>query len=221
VVPAYDEETSLSSVVHDLKMVIPLDQIVVVDDGSSDKTGEIAKELGVPTLSHLINRGQGAALATGIEYALSRGADIIVTFDADGQHRPLDIEKIVTPIIQGRAEIVLGNRFSSTEPEGIRVGRHLILKLGVLFTRIVSGIRVSDCHNGLRALSNHAAQVIQIKQDRMAHASEILDEIAHKKLTFVEVPVKIRYTQYSLAKGQKTSGAFYLGIKFLLSKLLN
>ncbi len=221
VVPAYNEESVIAAVIDDLTTVVSPQHIIVIDDGSSDSTVVVAERAGAIVLRHCINRGQGAAIATGIEFALALGAAIIVTFDADGQHRATDIVDLVKPIIRGSADVVLGNRFLQYKPEGIRKDRYLILKLGAIFTWFVSGIRVSDCQNGLRALSWRAAQAIQIKQDRMAHASEILDEIAREKLRYVEVPVKVVYTEHSLKKGQRTSSAFSLAIRFLFSRLIH
>lgn len=221
VVPAYNEESAIAGVIADLARVVPAQHIIVIDDGSSDATYLLAQQTGAIVLRHFINRGQGAAIATGIELALKLGADIIVTFDADGQHRATDILELAKPIILGSADVVLGNRFLKYKPEGIRKDRYLILKLGAIFTWLVSGIRVSDCQNGLRALSRKAARSIQIKQDRMAHASEILDEIAREKLKYTEVPVKVIYTEHSLGKGQKTSSAFSLALRFLVSRLIH
>jgi len=192
-------------------------RVVVVDDGSTDQTATAAAAAGAIVVSHLINRGQGAALKTGIEYALSCGAEAIVTFDSDGQHRIEDVDALLAPVLEGKYDVVLGSRFLG-EGSCVPFGRKLTLKLGVLFTRLVSGIRVTDTHNGLRALSRTAAEKIQIRQDRMAHASEILDEIARLKLRYAEVPTRILYTEYSQTKGQKSSAALRIVWDFLVGK---
>ncbi len=219
VVPAFNEAAVIGDVLEDLSAFIPPRRIVVVDDGSWDETGRIAKERGVLTLRHIINRGQGAALATGIRAALFLGADVVVTFDADGQHSAADIPALVDPIVRGEADVVLGNRFTGGRPPGIRNGRYFALKLAVAYTRVVSGIQVSDCHNGLRALSRRAAESLRLRQDGMAHASEILEEIARNRIPFVERPVRIRYTPYSSIKGQKTLEAVALAFRVLALKL--
>lgn len=219
VVPAFNEARVIGEVLDDLATVVPPQRIIVVDDGSWDDTGRIAREHGALTLRHLINRGQGAALATGIRAALLLGAEIIVTFDADGQHSASDIPTLVEPIIKGESDVVLGNRFSNGKPPGIRNGRYVALKLAVLYTRFFSGIKIRDCHNGLRALSRRAAEIIRIRQDGMAHASEILEEIVRRRVRFVERPVSIRYTDYSSAKGQKTLDAVALVFRLLAMKL--
>ena len=131
---------------------------------------------------------------------------MIVTFDSDGQHRPEDISALINPVRAGRCDVALASRFLSTESQ-VPAMRRMVLRLGILFTRLVSKIRVTDTHNGLRAMSRRAAQGIRIEQDRMAHASEILAEIARLQLRFVEVPVRIVYTDYSTRKGQRSTGA--------------
>lgn len=202
-------------------------RIVVVDDGSSDATAAVVQEVArsapgghqVWLLRHLVNCGQGAALQTAIDFALSREARILVTFDADGQHAVEDIQHLLVPLEEGRADVVLGSRFLGEAP-GIPVGRRVVLRLGVLFTRLFSRIPVTDTHNGLRAMSREAASKLRITQDRMAHASEILDEIHRHRLSFVEVPVRVLYTEQSLAKGQSSWNALKIVSQFLLGRMM-
>jgi glycosyltransferase involved in cell wall biosynthesis len=150
VIPAYNEGSVVGDVVRRIHTRFP--DIVVVDDGSTDDTGAAARAAGADVVTHVINRGQGASLQTGIERALARHADVIVTFDSDGQHRLEDVEALIAPIRDGRCDVTLGSRFLLGESR-VPVARKLVLKLGVLFTRVVSGIRVTDAHNGLRAMS--------------------------------------------------------------------
>jgi glycosyltransferase involved in cell wall biosynthesis len=170
-------------------------------------------------LRHVINRGQGAALQTGIDFALRQGGAILVTFDADGQHVVDDIARLVEPIQQSRADVVLGSRFLG-RTVGIPWARWLLLKVGILFTRVVSRLQVTDTHNGLRAFSRAAAQRLRITQDRMAHASEILDEIRLLKLRYCEVPVTVHYSADSLAKGQRSGNALAILGDLLLSRMM-
>jgi glycosyltransferase involved in cell wall biosynthesis len=217
VIPSYNEEHAIGGVVLELTASWP--HVVVVDDGSTDGTGAVAGRSGATVLTHVVNRGQGAALQTGIDYALERGARVIVTFDSDGQHRAEDVAALVKPIEEGRAEAVLGSRFlGSTESMPRRRG--LLLRAAVLFTRITSGARVTDTHNGLRAFSAAAARKIHIQLDRMAHASEIVDQIAARGIRFVEVPVHVRYSDYSRRKGQSSLGAFRVLFDYLWSRWL-
>lgn len=192
VIPAYNEEKTISGVVAGLKKE-GYRNVVVVDDCSSDSTAEIAKKAGAAVLRHIINRGQGASLRTGMDYALKRGAGIIVNFDADGQHNPKEVKDIIRPVIKGKADVALGSRFLNKK-SNVPVAKKIVLKLGVVFTFIFSGIWLTDAHNGFRAFSRKAAQRIEIKQDRMEHASEIIDQIKRKNIRYKEVPVTITYS---------------------------
>jgi len=203
VIPAYNEEKVISQTISDIKKYYP--NVIAVDDGSSDNTFDEAKLAGAIVLRHIINRGQGAALRTGINYALREGADVIVTFDADGQFEASDIEKMCRPIANGESEVVLGTRFAGGNRVPIK--KSLLLKAATILTEIITGLELTDVHNGFRALSRKAAQNIIIRQDRMAHASDIVHEIARLKLKFKEVPVTVKYTDYSKRKGQKISGS--------------
>jgi glycosyltransferase involved in cell wall biosynthesis len=216
VIAAYNEGSRLAST---LKAIAGQASVVVVDDGSRDNTCEVACAFPVWRLRHVINCGQGAALQTGIDFALKRDARFIVTFDADGQHDPADIPKLLAPLQRGDAEIALGSRFLGTS---IDIPRHrwLLLKAAVVFTRIVSNISVTDTHNGLRAFTRAAASQIRITQDRMAHASEILDEIRRNRLRYCEVPVTIHYTPETLAKGQSSWNAVRITGQFVLGRFV-
>ena len=216
VIAALNESEVIGDVVRDLTLDYP--HVVVVDDGSSDRTGPIALNHGAIVLRHAINRGQGAALQTGIAYALKAGARYIVTFDADGQHDKHDIPALLAPILEGRAEFCLGSRFLE-ESSSVPWARRVLLFFAVLFTRITSGLRVTDAHNGLRAFSHRAASTIDLQLDRMAHASEIIDQIRHSGLPFCEVPVHVRYTDYSLAKGQRGVAAFRVAFDYLIARV--
>ncbi len=213
VIPAYNEAACVGDVVRKVKS--RYSEVVVVDDGSTDLTAQAAQSAGAFVLRHLINCGQGAALRTGIDYALAQGAEIIVTYDSDGQHQLEDVDALIAPVLEGRYDVALGSRFLHQECR-VPLMRKLTLKLAVLFTRLVSRVNVTDTHNGLRALSRKAAEQIQIRQDRMAHASEILDEIGRLKLRFCEVPTRIVYSEYSRAKGQRSSAAFRIVWEFLI-----
>jgi len=216
-IPAYNEEAVIGGVVREIALRWP--NVVVVDDGSADGTGRAAAEAGAIVLTHPVNRGQGAALQTGITYGLRRGAAVVVTFDADGQHDPDDIATLVAPILAGEAEITLGSRFLGGG-ERIPPGRKLLLKAAVVFTRVTSGMALTDTHNGLRAFSRRAAERIDLRLDRMAHASEIIDQIGRTGLTCLEIPVRIRYTEYSMAKGQRSANALNVAADYLVDKLL-
>ncbi len=151
--------------------------------------------------------------------ALQRKADYIITFDADGQHCTSDLPVLIERLTAAGADFALGSRFLG-KAQGIPWSRKLMLRMAVLFTRVLSGVALTDAHNGLRAMTRRGAQHVHITMNRMEHASEIIDQIARSGLKYVEVPVTIRYTADSLAKGQKTSAALRLGIKLLLEKVI-
>jgi glycosyltransferase involved in cell wall biosynthesis len=216
VVPAFNEGRRLSAVLDDLATTGH--QVVVVDDGSRDRTVETGKRHGCYVLRHTFNRGQGAALQTGITFALREGADAIVTFDGDGQHQTSDLPALLEPILSRRCDVALGNRFLSGG-SNVPALRKAILRLGRVFTFLASGVRVGDCHNGYRAFSRKGALAISMKQDRMAHASEIYDQIKHAHLAFEEVPVTIRYSAETLAKGQKLSNSISVLFHYLYGKI--
>lgn len=217
VIAAYNESTCIEQVVSEVRAEYP--NVVVVDDGSTDGTFEAAKRSATHVLRHVINRGQGAALQTGIGFALSRGARVVVTFDADGQHRAEDIKAMIAPIWCGECEITLGSRFLGGT-ENIPASRRKMLRMAVLFTRIVNRVNVTDAHNGLRAFSDRAAREIDITLDRMAHATELIDQIRLSGLPFKEIPVQIRYTDYSLKKGQSSRNAIQIALHYLLGRVL-
>src|SRR5262249_52780639 len=150
VIAAYNEARAIGPVVAELA-TLPY-RVVVVDDGSSDATAEIAARAGAEVLKHPINLGQGAALQTGIDYALLRGASQVVTFDADGQHRAEEIAVLLAALSAGGADFALGSRFRGAAVD-LPPLRRLMLRAATVFTRLTTGLDVSDAHNGLRAMT--------------------------------------------------------------------
>jgi glycosyltransferase involved in cell wall biosynthesis len=193
-------------------------QVVVVDDGSSDATCDIAATHATAVVRHPVNLGQGAALKTGIDFALSRGAQAIVTFDGDGQHRVSDIRHLLDALMSRQADFALGSRFLSGAQKTPML-RRVLLRAATIFTAMTTGLRLTDTHNGLRAFTRRGATALNLRQDRMAHASEILEEIARSGLAYVEMPVTIDYTEYSLGKGQKASDAIMILLDLFARKL--
>lgn len=208
VIPAYHEASRVGAVVRSMRSYADL--VVVVDDGSSDETRDIAANAGAIALRHAINRGQGAALRTGTEAALRLGADIVVHVDADGQHDPTVIQALVDPIIRGEADIVFGSRFLGIDPTGMPRIRRAYFFLAKLFNVYLVGIpkNVTDPQSGARAMNRLAAETIRFRQDRAAHCSEILRLVTRSGLRWTEVPVRVRYTPETLKKGQSFFEAF-------------
>ncbi len=217
VVPAYNEAAHLDATLASL--TARFTNIVVIDDGSTDDTWRLARRHPVWRIRHPFNCGQGAAIQTGLEFAVARQADVIVTFDADGQHSAEDVERLVEPILRGEVDVVLGSRFLGRAIDMPR-SRWLVLKMGVLFTRLTARIHVTDTHNGLRALSRQAARRIRISQHGMAHASEILQEIRGCGFTWREVPVTIRYFAGSTAKGQSSWNSLRIVARLLMGRMV-
>jgi glycosyltransferase involved in cell wall biosynthesis len=196
----YNEATVVGSVIESLLPVFP--NVVCVDDGSTDGSQEAARKAGAVVVQHPVNLGQGAGLQTGIEYALQDPElDCVVTFDADGQHRVVDAVAMVARVLSGEADIVLGSRFLDDRTQISRLKR-LVLKTAAVQSKLATGMDLSDAHNGLRVFSAGAASKIHLTQNRMAHASELVHQIAKMKKVWVEHPVEIIYTDYSKAKGQ-------------------
>jgi polyprenyl-phospho-N-acetylgalactosaminyl synthase len=192
----FNEATVVGTVIEGLLEEFP--NVVCVDDGSSDGSARIAQAAGAVVVQHPVNLGQGAALQTGIEYALQDPEmDALVTFDADGQHQVSDAKAMLARIRSGEADVVLGSRFLAGGAD-VSWLKRLVLRTAALQSRL----ELTDAHNGLRAFSARVAAGIQLRQDRMAHASELIQQLAQLKPRLVEHPVRIIYTDYSKAKGQ-------------------
>jgi polyprenyl-phospho-N-acetylgalactosaminyl synthase len=216
VIPAYNEESLIEQVIREAGTLGS--PVLVVNDGSSDDTAARAYAAGAIVISHPMNLGQGAALGTGIEYVLRQHADYIATFDADGQHRIEDLERMFQILKAGGFDVVLGSRFLDHRTT-ISLRRKIVLKLAVLLTWVMSGKRLTDAHNGLRVMTADAARKIRITQNGMAHASEIIELVQRHKLAVTEVPVTVLYTDYSLKKGQPLSNAVNIVLELLTGRL--
>ena len=195
--------------------------IVVVDDHSTDNTKELLKEIPLIYIRHRLNLGQGAALQTGINVALRKGAECLITFDADGQHDVNDIDGMIHKLKEDQLDIVLGSRFLPGAGGNISAGRKLLLKAGCYLNYLFTGIMLTDAHNGLRVMNRHAAERIRLKENRMAHATEILKEIKKNDLKFGEFPVHIHYSGYSKKKGQSLLNSVRIFFDLVLNKIFD
>jgi glycosyltransferase involved in cell wall biosynthesis len=211
VIPAFNEESVIQAVIREVQAA-GYQNIIVVDDGSADNTQAKAAELiGKFALKHKINRGKGGATKTGIEAAKLLGAEIIVTIDGDGQHDPRDIEKLIRPIIKNECDVVLGTRL--VNPAGMPWYKIIANHIGNFFTWWLFGLWVTDSQSGFRAYSLEAAEKINTRADRYEYDSEVIREIYIYKLKFAEVPIAVRYTEYSMGKLHKQG--FINGIRTL------
>jgi len=222
VIPTYNEEKTIERVIKELHKE-GFKNLIIVDDGSKDKTSknvlENQKE-GLILLIHPINRGQGAALKTGIDYCIrQKECKYIVTFDSDGQHRLSDLPKFIEPLEKKQCEMVLGSRFLDKDTKkNIPLKKIILLKGAILVTFFLSRKWFTDTHNGYRVMTKEIAKKIEISMDGFEHASEILDEIVKKQIIYKEVPVYIDYTDYSKKKGQKITNSINILTKMILKK---
>ncbi|KKR21797.1 MAG: Glycosyl transferase, family 2 [Parcubacteria group bacterium GW2011_GWE2_39_37] len=221
VIPAYNEEKNIQGVIRN---VLPfVNELVVVDDGSIDNTGKLANQEKATVLKHTVNRGQGAALRTGTQYAIRQDADIIVHFDADGQFLPSDINTTVAPILKGEADIVFGSRFMTNNNDLEKEKRMPILKkvfimpLARMVNNLFFKVALTDPQSGFRVFSKKAAERINWHQDGMAHCSEILFASHQTGLPIKEVPITVIYNSF----GQKFSGGLKILKDLFISKLIN
>jgi len=200
VIPMYNEGRVIQDVVAEVRLSFP--HVVCVDDGSSDESAEAADAAGAVVVRHPINMGQGAALQTGFDYAMSDPAMTeVVTFDADGQHQVADAVGMVEKLRTEDLDVVIGSRFLDERTEVARL-RKAILKAAALYTRWTSGMALTDAHNGLRAIDRGLLEQLRLRQNRMAHASELVDLIGRARVRWAEYPTHIIYSDYSKAKGQ-------------------
>jgi glycosyltransferase involved in cell wall biosynthesis len=208
VIPAYNEELTIADVVRGAVKIA--DRVLVVDDGSRDRTGPLAREAGALVVRHAVNRGVGAALGTGIEAAVRLHADAVVTMDADGQHRAEDAAKVFARLDQGDVDFVIGSRMKKGEDSGhMPAHRVLFNTIGNVLTFLLFGVWVTDSQSGLRGLSRQAASSIELRTNGMESLSEFIKEKKDKHWRFAEVPIKAIYTDYSMSKGQN----FFVGVK--------
>ncbi len=210
-IPAYNEEHSIMKVLSLIPMKIPgihSVDVIVVNDGSTDRTAEVVKRRNVMVISHVMNRGLGAALKTIFEYAKSKKYDFLITLDADGQHDPKYILSFLALLTQNNTDVIVGTRWitNSSAP----ISRKLINQAANLLTFLFSGIVSTDSQSGYRAFSKNAIQKIELISDGMEVSSEFYKQIAEHKLAYKEIPIKAIYTKYSLSKGQRLSNAPYV-----------
>jgi glycosyltransferase involved in cell wall biosynthesis len=201
IVPMYNEAEVVSDVVRGLKEIFP--NVLCIDDGSSDDSADLAAQAGATVIRHAVNIGQGAALATGFEWAAVRSQfEYVITFDADGQHRPSDALALVAKLKQDSLDVVFASRFLGHRSEDVPLIKQILLRSVASFTRFLTNVQLTDAHNGLRALTLDASKKIVITQNGMAHATQFVSLVLQSGLKYSEIQVKVLYTPYSRSKGQ-------------------
>lgn len=217
IIPAYNEASVLADTLASIRQIIPQlplpVEIIVVNDGSRDNTGQVAQDYADVTLSHRRNCGLGAALATGIEYAKRHGFTALITFDADGQHSPRDIVRAYRELARGY-DVVIGSRFLGSH-EAMPAMRRGILWLSNLVTYLFFGVWTTDSQSGFRALSSTAISSLHLLGNRMEVSSEFFGQIKKLGLKYSEIPIHVHYTRYSLSKGQGNTAGFGVLLKLL------
>jgi glycosyltransferase involved in cell wall biosynthesis len=209
----YNEATMIASVIEGLLPHFP--HVVCVDDGSKDGSPDVARAAGAVVVEHPINLGQGASLQTGFEFALSDPLMTeVVTFDADGQHQVADAIGMVDKIRSENLDVVVGSRFLDSRTK-LSPAKRTVLRAAAFYTRVTTGMELTDAHNGLRVLSRGLLEQVKIRQNRMAHASELIDQIGGLKATWSEHPTHIVYTEYSKAKGQSLLNSVNILVELL------
>ncbi|MBW6518385.1 MAG: glycosyltransferase family 2 protein [ANME-2 cluster archaeon] len=189
VLSAYNEEVSIGSVILRTRQYV--DRVLVIDDGSTDRTAEVAELAGAEVIRHPINRGKGAALRSGFKAA--KGADIIVTLDADGQHHPSEIPKLIAPILEGEADVVNGSRYMNGHGKNTPGYRRLGQKVLDKATNFSSGLDVTDSQSGFRAFAAHTIPAFRFRESGFEIESEMLVDAALAKLRVKEVDISVRY----------------------------
>lgn len=214
VIPLYNEASVVEEVVRTARETFP--HVVCVDDASRDGSAERAESAGAIVVRHPFNLGQGAALQTGMRYVLeATDAEYLVTFDADGQHQPQDAAAMVARAREEGLAIVFGSRFldDRTRPGLLK---KIVLKAAVWLTNQQTGMRLTDAHNGLRVIRRDAAASLDLRQNRMAHATEIVLQLGRSGLPWAEHPVHVLYTDYSRRKGQSLINSVNILVDTLL-----
>lgn len=218
IVPAYNEQPVIATTLNNLKSKLKTYssyrfKIIVINDGSTDKTLTQLKNLSDITISHKYNQGLGAALATGLEFVKRhQDFDLAITFDSDGQHQPKDILPCLKALTNH--DMVIGSRFLNSTNQ-IPMFRRFILSLSNVLTFIFFGIWTTDSQSGFRGFNRKAIEAINLSTNRMEVSSEFFSEIKLKKLTFCEIPIKVIYTPYSLSKGQSNLNGLQVFLKLV------
>lgn len=212
-IPMYNESTMIGAVVGDV--LREFSHVVCIDDGSSDDSTEAARAAGAHVVRHPVNLGQGASLQTAFDFALLDPLMTeVLTFDADGQHQVEDAVGMVAKLRSEHLDIVVGSRFLDDRTT-LATLRRAVLRTAAFYTRVSTGMALTDAHNGLRVLDRSLVTKIHLSQNRMAHASELIEQVGRLKASWSEYPTHIVYSDYSRSKGQSLLNSINILVELL------
>ena len=205
IIPAFNEQESIANIIQKTKKYV--NRVLVVDDQSADDTEKIARLHGAIVICHSRNKGVGAAMKTGIAYAKKLDPCIIVTIDADGQHRPEDIPRLIQPIIAGEADIVLGSRFLCGEPMNMSQIKRIGNKLITSVTSFLAGVKLTDTQTGFRAFNRKALLSLDLASD-FTYTQEMILLLCHKGFRCAEVPVQMHSRKHGKSRVVSKVGVY-------------
>lgn len=218
IIPVFNEAFAVKNVIDSVLKTYP--NVVCVNDGSTDQSMEIIKNTKAHLVNHPVNLGAGAALQTGIDFALlDKKAKYFITIDADGQHNIEDATSMLKFLEKNKIDIVIGSRFWG-KTQNMTIFKKTLLKLAAIFSSSVSGVNLSDPHIGLRVFNRKFAEKLNLSMPDFSHASELVDRIKENKNSYAEMPVTVTYTKYSKSKGQPMLNAVNISFDVLINKLL-
>tara|TARA_Y100001968_G_scaffold284536_1_gene283929 strand:+ start:603 stop:1280 length:678 start_codon:yes stop_codon:yes gene_type:complete len=202
-VPAFNESKVIRKTLEEL--LLEFCNVVVVNDGSTDNFNESTEGLNITVLNHEINLGVGAAVQTGFEYVCKKpSAHAVITFDADGQHSVHDAVSIAEEINKSSEGIIFGSRFIEHH-NNIPFIKRIVLMIIAKITTFVTGVNLTDAHNGLKAYKVNAIKELELKFSGYSYESELIKEVSLKNISYKEISTDVKYTNYSISKGQKLS----------------
>jgi len=207
IIPAFNEEKSIATIIQETKKYA--NQVLVVNDHSTDNTGKVARLHGAIVIYHSRHKGVGAAMRTGITYAKKLEPNIVVTIDADGQHRPEDIPRLIEPIISGKADFVLGSRFLNGKPINIPQIKKIGNRLLTFITSFLARVKLTDTQTGFRAFNRKVLLSLNLVSD-FTYTQEMILILCHRGFRCAEVPVQMRSREYGKSKVVSKIGAYAL-----------
>lgn len=207
IIPAFNEEKSIATIIQETKKYV--NQVLVVDDQSTDNTGEMARLHGAIVIYHSENKGVGAAMKAGIAYAKKLEPNIVVTIDADGQHRPEDIPRLIEPIISGKADFVLGSRFLNGQPINMPQIKKIGNRLLTFITSFLAGVKSTDTQTGFRAFNRKVLLSLNLVSN-FTYTQEMILILCHRGFRCAEVPIQMQSREYGKSKVVSKVSAYAL-----------